>query len=167
MGSEMCIRDRVMNADLFRSAWGNFATGVSLVTTTEEDGSVHGMTANGIASISLDPMLSMVSVGHSANSYSIIKNTGRFGINILTEQQRSIGEFYAKSDNAAENAPEASFKLTENGTPFLEGSLSSIDCRVVSTYVEGDHTLFIGAVEAIELGNGEPLLFFQGKWKTF
>ena len=82
-----------MNADLFRSSWGNFASGVSLVTTTEEDGSVHGMTANGIASISLDPMLSMVSVGHSANSYSIIKNTGRFGINILTEQQRSIGEF--------------------------------------------------------------------------
>ena len=64
-----------MNADLFRSAWGNFATGVSLVTTTEEDGSVHGMTANGIASISLDPMLSMVSVGHSANSYSCLLYT--------------------------------------------------------------------------------------------
>ena len=156
-----------MNADLFRSAWGNFATGVSLVTTTEQDGSVHGMTANGIASISLDPMLSMVSVAHNANSYLIIKNTGRFGINILTEQQRAIGEFYAKSNNEGKNSPEAFFRLTENGTPFLEGSLSSIDCRVVSTHVEGDHTLFIGAVESIQLGDGEPLLFFQGKWKTF
>lgn len=156
-----------MNTDLFRSAWGNFATGVSLVTTTEQDGSVHGMTANGIASISLDPMLSMVSVAHNANSYLIIKNTGRFGINILTDQQRAIGEFYAKSNNEGENSPEAFFRLTENGTPFLEGSLSSIDCRVVSTHVEGDHTLFIGAVESIEVGDGEPLLFFQGKWKTF
>ena len=156
-----------MNTDLFRSAWGNFATGVSLVTTTEQDGSVHGMTANGIASISLDPMLSMVSVAHNANSYLIIKNTGRFGINILTDQQRAIGEFYAKSNNEGENSPEAFFRLTENGTPFLEGSLSSIDCRVVSTHVEGDHTLFIGAVESIQLGDGEPLLFFQGKWKTF
>ena len=156
-----------MNTDLFRSAWGNFATGVSLVTTTEQDGSVHGMTANGIASISLDPMLSMVSVAHNANSYLIIKNTGRFGINILTDQQRAIGEFYAQSNNEGENSPEAFFRLTQNGTPFLEGSLSSIDCRVVSTHVEGDHTLFIGAVESIQLGDGEPLLFFQGKWKTF
>ena len=156
-----------MNTDLFRSACGNFATGVSLVTTTEQDGSVHGMTANGIASISLDPMLSMVSVAHNANSYLIIKNTGRFGINILTDQQRAIGEFYAQSNNEGENSPEAFFRLTQNGTPFLEGSLSSIDCRVVSTHVEGDHTLFIGAVESIQLGDGEPLLFFQGKWKTF
>ena len=65
--------ERVMNADKFRSAWGNFATGVSLVTTTEGDGSVHGMTANGIASISLEPMLSMVSVGHKAVSYTHLR----------------------------------------------------------------------------------------------
>ena len=156
-----------MNADKFRSAWGNFATGVSLVTTTEGAGSEPGMPANGIASISLEPMLSMVSVGHKANSYSIIKDTGRFGINILTEQQRIIGEFYAKSNNEGETAPEAIFKFTENGTPLLEGSLSSIGCKVVSIHVEGDHTLFIGEVEFIELGEGEPLLFYQGKWKTF
>ncbi|SVB51829.1 uncharacterized protein METZ01_LOCUS204683, partial [marine metagenome] len=51
-----------MDSDLFRRAWGNFATGASLITTVEENGNVHGMTANGIASISLDPMLSMVCV---------------------------------------------------------------------------------------------------------
>ena len=65
-----------------------------------------------------------------------------------------------------ENA-QAIFKFTENGTPLLEGSLSSIGCKVVSIHVEGDHTLFIGEVEFIELGEGEPLLFYQGKWKTF
>ena len=86
------------NSDLFRQAWGSFATGVSLITTVEEDGSVHGMTANGIASVSLDPTLAMVCVGHSAKTFPILRASGKFGINILTEDQKAIGEYYAKSD---------------------------------------------------------------------
>ena len=58
-----------MDSKIFRQAWGNFATGVALVTTIEQDGTVHGMTANGVASISLDPMLVMVCVGHKAKTY--------------------------------------------------------------------------------------------------
>lgn len=154
------------NSDLFRKAWGSFATGVSLITTVEEDGTVHGMTANGIASVSLEPMLSMVCVGHSAKTYPILKSTGLFGINILSEDQKPIGEYYAKSDNSSDVESSANFNITGSGVPFLEGSLASIECHVVSAHVEGDHTVFIGKVGEIALSEGSPLLFYNGTWTT-
>lgn len=155
------------SSDLFRRAWGSFATGVSLITTVEEDGTVHGMTANGIASVSLEPMLSMVCVGHSAKTYPILKRSGRFAINILREEQKPIGEYYAKSDNLGDGKSPATFDMRSSGIPFLEGALASMDCQVVSTHLEGDHTIFIGKVEEIVLSEGSPLLFYTGKWRTF
>ena len=154
-------------SDLFRKAWGNFATGVSLITTVEENGSVHGMTANGIASVSLEPMLAMVCVGHSAKTYPILESTGKFGINILAEDQKAIGEYYAKSDPPSGIISPAMFRFTETGTPFLEGSLASMDCQIVNAHKEGDHTGFIGEVSEIEISEGSPLLFYTGKWMTF
>ena len=154
------------NSDLFRKAWGSFATGVSLITTVEENGYVHGMTANGIASVSLEPMLAMVCVGHSAKTYPILESTGKFGINILAEDQKAIGEYYAKSDPPSGVISPAMFRFTETGTPFLEGSLASMDCQVVNAHKEGDHTVFIGEVSEIEISEGSPLLFYTGKWMT-
>lgn len=154
------------NSDLFRKAWGSFATGVSLITTVEENGSVHGMTANGIASVSLEPMLAMVCVGHSAKTYPILESTGKFGINILAESQKAIGEYYAKSDTPTGVINPAIFRFTEAGTPFLVGSLASMDCQIVSAHKEGDHTVFIGEVSEIEVSEGSPLLFYTGKWMT-
>ena len=153
-----------MDSKIFRQAWGNFATGVALVTTIEQDGVVHGMTANGIASISLDPMLVMVSVGHKAKTHPIIIDSGRYGINILSEYQEPIGSFYASSESETTHEPNTGFHFTESGTAFLDGALSSMDCNVVKQYDEGDHTIFIGEVESIEVKSGRPLIFFNGKW---
>ena len=153
-----------MDSDLFRRAWSNFATGASLITTVEADGTVHGMTANGIASISLDPMLSMVCVGHNANTHPIIKRTGRYGINILSEDQKMIGDYYARSAEKRDGSINPDFFFTSSGIPFLKGALSSLDCKVVNAYEEGDHTIFIGEVEEMKVGNGRPLLFYEGKW---
>tara|TARA_Y100001960_G_C14435785_1_gene710057 strand:- start:206 stop:688 length:483 start_codon:yes stop_codon:yes gene_type:complete len=153
-----------MDSDLFRRAWGNFATGASLITTVKSDGEAHGMTANGIASISLDPMLVMVCVGHKANTHPIIQSTGRYGINILSESQKDIGNYYAMPDEKRDGSLKAQFSLSERGVPFLAESLSSMDCKVVSTHVEGDHTVFIGLVEEIEVRSGSPLLFYEGRW---
>jgi len=158
------VGDGILDSKIFRQAWGNFATGVALVTTIEQDGTVHGMTANGVASISLDPMLVMVCVGHKAKTYPIIKESGRYGINILSEYQEPIGSFYASSESETTHEPNTRFHFTESGTAFLDGALSSMDCNVVRHYDEGDHTIFIGEVESIEVKSGSPLIFFNGKW---
>ena len=151
---------------MFRRAWGSFATGVSLITTLEKDGSTHGMTANGIASVSLEPMLVMVCVGHNANTFPIIEETGRYGINILSESQRDIGEFYASSANQGNEKFESDFTTSKTGIPFVNNALASMDCKVVNAHREGDHTIFIGSVEEIKVNEGKPLLFFASKWMT-
>ena len=151
---------------MFRRAWGSFATGVSLITTLEKDGSTHGMTANGIASVSLEPMLVMVCVGHNANTFPIIEETGRYGINILSESQRDIGEFYASSANQGNEKFESDFTASKTGIPFVNNALASMDCKVVSAHREGDHTIFIGSVEEIQVNEGKPLLFFASKCTT-
>ncbi len=158
--------DSMPDAQTFRQAWGKFATGVSVVTTVQSDGQIHGMTANSITSVSLDPLLTLVCAGHSTTSYPLIKESGRFAINILAEDQRAIAEYYARPTDKKTGDVPASFSLTAQGAATLDGSLAYMDCRVVNEYVAGDHTVFIGAVEEIAIGGDEikPLLFFEGKF---
>ena len=156
-----------MTSELFRQAWGNFATGVCLVNTLEENGEIHGMTANGVASISLDPMLVMVSVAHKTNTYPIMKKTQRYVINILSESQKEIAMEYAKKVKSDEINLNDQYIFTDSGMPFLKNSLASMECNVVNMHEEGDHTIFIGEVNDIVVSDGPPLLFFKGDWAQF
>ena len=84
----------------------------------------------------------------------------------MAEDQKAIAEYYAKSDTPSGVINPAIFRFTEAGTPFLEGSLASMDCQVVNAHREGDHTVFIGEISEIEVSGGSPLLFYTGKWMT-
>ncbi len=150
----------------FRQAWGKFATGVSVVTTVEQDGSVHGMTANGINSVSLDPLLALVCVGHAAASYPLIKQSRRFAINILGEDQQPVAEYYARPTDEKTGDLDVSFTHTQRGSATVDGSLAHMDCRVVTEHEAGDHTIFIGEVEEIEIGDGKPLLYYEGRFSS-
>ena len=153
-----------MNLELFRQAWGNFATGVCLVNTLEATGEIHGMTANGVASISLDPMLVMVSVANNANTYPIMKKTQKYVINILSQSQKDIAVQYAKKIKPNDIKLKDQYFFTSSGMPFLKESLASMECDVVNMHEEGDHTIFIGAVKDIVVNDGSPLMFFKGDW---
>ena len=150
--------------EAFLKAWGSYPTGVSVVTSIEPDGSVHGMAANGINSVSLDPLLVLVCVGHNRNSYPLIKEAGRFAINILSQEQQEIASYYAGPAEARNADFDVAFIYTDSGAAFIDGSIASMDCRTVHEHVEGDHTVFIGAVERIDVNDGEALAYSQGKF---
>jgi len=151
----------------FRKAMGCFATGVTVITVDLE-GEVHGMTANAFSSVSLDPPLLLVCVDHSAQTHAHLHARKRFGINILAENQRRISEYYARLVHTHERADEeagARFDRTAHGTPILHGALAYLECRLQSAQVAGDHTIFIAEVEEVVVREGEPLLFFRGKYR--
>ena len=152
------------DSQTFRQAWGKFATGVSIVTTADSDGSVHGMTANGINSVSLDPLLVLVCAGHTTTSYPLIRDSRRFAINILNEDQQAIAEYYARPTDQKTGDLDIGVSRTEHGGYTVDDSLAQMDCRVVNEYVAGDHTIFIGEVEEINVSDGKPLLFFEGRF---
>jgi flavin reductase (DIM6/NTAB) family NADH-FMN oxidoreductase RutF len=156
-----------LNSSEFRKAMGCFATGVTIVTV-DLDGEVHGMTANAFASVSLDPPLVLVCVDHKTRTHAHLHAKKRFGINVLGEDHRAISEYYARVERSHENAEAeagARFDRTQQGTPMLHGSLAYLECRLQSAEVAGDHTIFIAEVEDVVVREGEPLLFFRGKYR--
>jgi len=156
-----------LNPAEFRKAMGCFATGVTIITVDLE-GEVHGMTANAFASVSLDPMLVLVCVDHSTRTHAHLHAKKRFGVNVLSEQQRAISEYYARPERTHENAEAeagARFDRTAHGTPILNGSLAYLECRLHSAQLAGDHTIFIAEVENVVVREGEPLLFFRGRYR--
>jgi flavin reductase (DIM6/NTAB) family NADH-FMN oxidoreductase RutF len=147
-----------------RRAWGTFATGVTIVTTTRENGGVHRMTANALCSVSLSPPLLLLCVGHQRHTYQHLKKSGRFGINVLRLGEEEAATRYAMSGDDGEDLDTMGLRFLDSGTAVLEGALSVMDCRVVSEHVAGDHTIFVAEVEHVETEPGAPLLFFEGRY---
>ncbi len=157
-----------LTATEFRKAMGCFATGVTIITVDLE-GEVHGMTANAFASVSLDPPLVLVCVDQSARTHAHLHAKKRFGVNILAANQRVISEYYARPVHIhghAEREAGARFDRTAQGTPILHAALAYLECRLQSAQDAGDHTIFIAEVEDVVVRSGDPLIFFQGKYRN-
>lgn len=150
-----------MDDRLFRTAMGKFATGVTVITT-EVDGDVHGMTANAFMSVSLQPKLVVISISENANMLYLIKESNKFSVNILSAEQQELSQLFAGQLKENKNVL---FKNL-NSLPVIEDAVAQITCEVTNTYVEGDHTLFIGKVTAIEVTDKDPLLFFNGRYRS-
>jgi flavin reductase (DIM6/NTAB) family NADH-FMN oxidoreductase RutF len=151
----------------FRLACGNFATGVTVVTAERAPGRVHGMTANSVTSVSIEPLLLLICVDQRAQLLPMVKKQGRFGVSILKENQEAISRYFAQTEENLQTEAKLGirYRWTPTGIPLLEEALVHIGCNVVASYVAGDHTIFIGEVESTEVFDGEPLLFFRGAYR--
>ena len=145
-----------------RKIMGHFATGVTLVTTGGAAGA-HGLTANAVASLSLDPPLVLVAVDKKAHSMEFLKANHCFAINILTLEQEAISRRFATP--GPKDFHDLPVQTAETGAPILADCLAYLDCRVVEVLHGGDHEIFIGQIVAGELHEGQPLLYFSGKYR--
>jgi flavin reductase (DIM6/NTAB) family NADH-FMN oxidoreductase RutF len=157
----------LVSSAVFRQALGRFATGVTVVTAERAPGQVHGMTANSFTAVSLDPLLILICVDKQARMLAVLARTQRFGVSVLKDNQRAISEFFAlpEQDPAAERALGIRFHWTPSGIPVLGEALVQLTCRVASSHVAGDHTIFLAEVDTAEVFEGEPLLFFRGAYR--
>jgi flavin reductase (DIM6/NTAB) family NADH-FMN oxidoreductase RutF len=142
----------------FRRALGRFATGIAVVTTVH-DRQVHGMTANGFASVSLRPPLVLVSLANGSKLHRLLTASRRYGVSVLREQQEDLSRHFAAQGGSAEVA-----FVWRREMPLLEGALAHLVCAVDAVHVAGDHTLYIGEVEYLEYSSGSPLLFYTGEY---
>src|SRR5260221_13447171 len=137
-----------LTASDFRQAMGCFATGVTIITV-DQDGEVHGMTANAFTAVSLDPVLVLVCVDHRARTHSHLHSRKRFGVNVLRNDQQTISEYYARSAETHQHPEEAGALLdrTAQTTPVLQGALAYLAGRLPSPQTAGDPPLFIADEE--------------------
>ncbi|MCL6631828.1 MAG: flavin reductase family protein [Alicyclobacillus herbarius] len=143
----------------FRTAMGRFATGITVVTSLQ-DNQPRGMTANAFMSVSLNPKLVLVSISNRAKMNACIQQTGRYGVSVLAESQKEVAMTFAGQLSNA-RSPEFAWM---DGLPVLSGSLVTLACNVVDAHLAGDHTLFIGEVTSLNIQSGQPLLFFSGQY---
>lgn len=145
----------------FRNAMGSFATGVTVITT-ENNGEVTGMTANAFMSVSLNPKLVAISIGENAKMLHRIKESDKFAVNILSDEQQKESMQFAGQLKEHYDVKFEDYK----GLPTIDNSLAIITCDVHSQFVAGDHTIFIGHVTGVKLESKDPLLFSQGQYRT-
>jgi len=149
-----------------RRACGQFATGVTVVTVRDGDG-FRGMTANSFTSVSLDPPLVLVSVDRRNRTHELLSLGEPFAVNVLSQQQQHWSDRFAgRHGDIQHRFEDIPHTVSSTGVPILADSPASFSCRVVAIHEAGDHSLFIGQVEAIEgVPGAAPLLFFGGKYR--
>ena len=152
----------VPDPELFREAFGRFATGVAVVTSSGPSGA-GGMTANALCSLSLDPLLVLVCFENDARTLPIVRDAGRFGLNVLTADQEELAGVFASKLPESEKLDGVAHRI-EYGVPLIEGSLVWAACELVELMAGGDHTIGIGRVIAVGLGEGRPLLWYSGRY---
>lgn len=143
----------------FRTTLGRFATGITVVSM-RQGGEIHGITVNAFLSVSLVPPLVAVCIDRRANAHQTLLETERYGVSVLRHDQRELSNHFA--GRPVGQVPEPFTELA--GFPVIEGALAQLVCRTVDAHEAGDHTLFIGRVEALTNEDGKPLLYYAGQY---
>jgi flavin reductase (DIM6/NTAB) family NADH-FMN oxidoreductase RutF len=145
-----------------RRLMGQFATGVTIITTRDDTGRPYGLTANAFTSLSLDPPLVLICIDRKAETFSHFYTARAFVVNVLTEEQTELSARFAKSGGFKFEG--LAFETNAAGVPILDGTLAHLECVLTETYEAGDHVIHVGRVENFAIRGGRPLLFFQGRY---
>ena len=146
-----------------RRALGCFVTGVTVVTTRDAGGAPHGFTANSFASVSLDPPLVLVCVGHEVENLDVYRRCSEFAINVLGDSQRSLSNRFAAVQ--PDRFAGVLWRLGTHGAPILEGCIAALECAPWRRIEAGDHMILIGRVLRCEASDERPLAYWRGSYR--
>jgi flavin reductase (DIM6/NTAB) family NADH-FMN oxidoreductase RutF len=150
-----------------RAMMGHFATGVTVVAARHGP-LLAGMTANAVASISVDPPLMMASIGRRAETHTAIVGSHAFALSVLADDQQALAECFALPTTAdkLKGFCGAAWHEAESGSPIIDGAIAFFDCRLVERHAAGDHTIFIGEIAAAGYReDASPLLWFGSRYR--
>ncbi|WP_250520677.1 MULTISPECIES: flavin reductase family protein [unclassified Caballeronia] len=145
-----------------RNAFGQYPTGVTVITAAAEDGRKVGLTANSFASLSLDPPLVLWSISKTSPSCADFVNAGHFAINVLAEDQIDLSRRFSKA--SPDKYAGVACRESLGGTMVLDGCSAHFVCRNLAQHEGGDHVIFIGHIEHFEANGHAPLVFHLGQY---
>ncbi len=154
-----------VSPDEFRASLGCRATGVSIVTSRSAE-QVHGMTVSDFTSVSLDPPLVLVSASQNAKTLEIIRAGKCFALSILSADQEQLSNLFASRESGETRFDGLDCAEAVTGSPLIPGAKVNLDCTLVALHDAGDHVLCIGQVEHIEIHDTEPLVYYQGHYRS-
>ena len=153
--------------DRFKEAMGSWASGVSVVTTRQDD-LLYGLTVSSLASVSADPPLVSVCINNGNRAAQMIASSGRFAVSVLGSDQQDASNYFAKSGREpTEGFVQIDGSWTDSGLPVVAGAMAWLVCEVHEAVAAGTHTLFIGRVlDAGTAGDATPLLYWRRGYRS-
>ena len=134
-----------------------FPSGIAVLTVPVP----YGLTIGSLVSLSLEPALVGVSIGHEAQAHELLREAGGFAVSVLSGDQAVLAQHFARSVPPIAQWEGVAVRESERG-PLLEGAVSWLECSLYSEHDAGDHTFFVGEVETAEPGPAErPLVFYR------
>ena len=155
--------DDLLNAmRQLRNAFGQYPTGVTVITAAAQDGRKIGLTANSFASLSLDPPLVLWSIGKTSPSCPDFVHAGYFAINVLAKDQIELSQRFSRA--SPDKYAGVACRESLGGTMVLDGCSAHFVCRNLAQHDGGDHVIFIGQIEHFEADGHAPLVFHSGQY---
>jgi 3-hydroxy-9,10-secoandrosta-1,3,5(10)-triene-9,17-dione monooxygenase reductase component len=147
--------------DRYREVIGTFPTGVAIVTADGADGPA-GLTTNAVSSLSLDPLLLLVCFDNDSRTLPVVRDAGRFAVNVLRAGDEDLARVFASKRIAREKF-DAVTHTVAHGVPVLDAALAWLACDLEALHPAGDHTIGIGRVTHLHADDdGAPLVFYRG-----
>ena len=153
-----------MDPQVFRQVIGNFASGVTVITTREQDTN-YGLTASAVTSLTLEPPMLLVCINKNTGTQAVISRTRTFGVNILGQEQAHLAYQFAKPQSDKFQGVDVSYGGL--GVPLLTDALARIECRVAADVEAGTHKVFLAEVDSADTSTGAPLTYFRGTFGRF
>lgn len=153
----------MIDATIYKQVMGSFPSGVTVITTLDDDGEIVGMTASAFSSLSIDPALVLFCPNYSSDSYPVLIKNKRFAIHLLSAEQQ--GEAYAFARKGKDKAQGIDWTLSALGNPLLSRASAIIECELWREYDGGDHAIMVGAVKNLITADQQlaPLVYCRGK----
>jgi flavin reductase ActVB len=143
----------------FRDAMASFPSGVTIVTTTEADGTWRGFTATSFCSVSADPPLVLVCLAKSAQSYPTFMRVDKWIVNMVASDHADLAERFAT--RGADKFVEGHFTANDDGLPVLDRALVVLECEIYARYDGGDHSILVGRVIDSRVNADVPAVYYQ------
>jgi flavin reductase (DIM6/NTAB) family NADH-FMN oxidoreductase RutF len=152
-----------VDASSFRRTLGQFASGVTVVTTRDASGQTLALTVSAFCAVSLEPPLVLVCIDHRSEANRGLRESGLFAVSVLADDQEDVSRrFAAPGSDKVEGFPFLDGPL---GLPLVPGALAHVECRVRSFHDEGDHAVWVGEVRGADVHPGRPLLHHGGYYR--
>jgi flavin reductase (DIM6/NTAB) family NADH-FMN oxidoreductase RutF len=149
----------------FRKVLGHYPTGVCVIAALDGRGHPVGMAVGSFVSVSMNPPLVAFFPDRSSSSWPRIAAAGRFCVNVLAADQEAVCRRFASRQT--DKFDGVHYRLSPGGSPALDGIVAWIDCTLHGVQEAGDHYIVTGQVQALDIADKRPLLFFQGGYGHF
>ncbi|MDQ1041737.1 flavin reductase ActVB [Streptomyces sp. V3I8] len=143
----------------FREAMASYPSGVTVVTTTDDQGAWRGFTATSFCSLSVDPPLVLVCLARTAQCHTAFAKADSWVVQVVPHRRADLATRFAT--RGVDKFGGGDFTVTAAGHPVFEEAAAVMECESYVRYDVADHTILVGRVRDVRVREVAPAVYFR------